>query len=133
VHRERVLHGERIAQRAADEQPAAGDREDQVGPVTVVGYRLRELARTVAELLPRHDLAFDRVSLAIASVRASIASAMSSALDSSSGWCETPPFSERTKSIEAFGTNIASCPAPETSRGASGSKSANALPIGTGS
>ena len=73
------------------------------------------------------------VSLSSAAVSASIASAMSSSLESSSGWCETPPFSERTKSIDAFGTNIASWPAPETSRGASGSTAANASPIGTGS
>src|SRR3954447_2832125 len=133
VHRERVLDAEGVADRAGNQQPAARDAEHDVGRPAVVGDRLRELARPGAEFVPSHLLPCHRVSLSSAAVSASTASAMSSELDSSSGWWETPPFSERTKSIELFGTNIASCPAPETTRGASGRTAANASPIATGS
>ena len=44
--------------RARDEQPAAGDAEDHVGAVAVVGDRQREVARARPEIVPRHHLAF---------------------------------------------------------------------------
>src|SRR5207253_9161657 len=119
VHRERVLDAERVADPARDEQAAAGDAEDDVRPVAVGGDRLRELARATPEVVPRHHFALTgahAVSLSSARVRTSIASETSSSLESSSGWCETPPLSERTNSIDAFGTNIASWPAPKTRR-----------------
>ena len=56
VHRERVLHAERVAERAGDEQPAARDSEHEVRREAVVVDRRRELARAVAQLVPRHDL-----------------------------------------------------------------------------
>ena len=40
VHRERVLHVERVGERAGDEQAAARDAEDQIGLEAVVGDRL---------------------------------------------------------------------------------------------
>ena len=56
IHRERVLDVERVAERAGDEQAAAGDREHHVGGVAVGVDRLGELARAAAELLPGHHL-----------------------------------------------------------------------------
>src|SRR6267142_1096574 len=135
VHRERVLDAERVAERTRDEQAAARDPQDDVGAPAVVGDGLCEVAGARAEVVPRHQLArfAHAMSLASAAVSASTPSAMSSALESSSGLWLTPPFSERTNSSELFGTNIASCPAPETSLGASGNTAPKAAPIGTGS
>jgi len=56
VHREGVLHAERVAEGARDEHPAAGDREHHVGAVAVVVDRARQLARADAEVVPAHDL-----------------------------------------------------------------------------
>jgi hypothetical protein len=57
VHRERVLHAEGVADRGRNEQPAARDREHDVGPVAVVVDGLREVARAEAEVVPGHQLA----------------------------------------------------------------------------
>ena len=56
VHREGVLHAERVTERAGDEQAAARDREHHVRQVAIGVYGLGELARAVAELVPGHDL-----------------------------------------------------------------------------
>jgi hypothetical protein len=45
VHRVGVLHRHRIAERTADEQATAGDRQDHVGLEIVVGDHLGQLAR----------------------------------------------------------------------------------------
>src|SRR5262249_56024286 len=126
VHRERVLDAQRVRDRAGDEQPAAGDREHDVGPVAVVVYRLRELAGAGPELRPAHHLALvrHRASLLVAAARASTASSTSSPLESSSGEWLTPPLSERTKSIAvgtpAAASTIPSCPPPQTTPPPSG-------------
>ena len=57
VHRAGVLHPERVAERAGDEQAAAGDGEDHVGPLAVGVHGLGERPRRWADLGPLEDLA----------------------------------------------------------------------------
>ena len=60
VHRVDVLHRQGVAERAADQQPAAGDGQDHVRLVAVVGDHLGQAAGRLPEQLPRQDLALAR-------------------------------------------------------------------------
>ena len=51
-----VLHAERVRHDAGDEQPAAGDGQQEVGPVAVLDHRARELAAGGPEPVPTEDL-----------------------------------------------------------------------------
>jgi hypothetical protein len=57
VHHEEVLHVQRVAQRPTEEQPAAGDGQDQVRLEPVVGHLLGQLAGGAPEVLVRQRLA----------------------------------------------------------------------------
>src|SRR5581483_3935564 len=112
VHRPGVLDVERVAERSADEQPAARDREDQVRLVTVCGDPCRQLPRRQAELRPAEPLALAGHAGASAAVRAC---RITSSRICSRLRCGCQPIAPLILSIDGSRWSTSSMPRPYTS------------------
>jgi hypothetical protein len=65
-----ALRAERVGERPGEQQPAAGDRDDEVGPVAALGDPGGQLAGRLAEAVPAEHLARSRGGIGHVGVRA---------------------------------------------------------------